>query len=74
MALPGSFAPLAPATYTLHVKDSNGCVNDTSLSITQPQLLVPSASVTNVTCNGAATGAVTIGAAGRYAGICLCKW
>ncbi len=64
----GSFTPLANAAYVLHIRDVNGCIKDTNLTITQPTLLVPSASVTNVLCNGAATGAVTIGATGGTPG------
>lgn len=64
----GSFSPLANGPYVLHIKDANGCIKDTNLTITQPTLLRPSATVTNILCNGASTGAVTIGATGGTPG------
>jgi gliding motility-associated-like protein len=64
----GSFSPLANGPYVLHIKDANGCIKDTNLTITQPTLLKPTASVTNILCNGASTGAVTIGATGGTPG------
>ncbi|MEO6830850.1 MAG: gliding motility-associated C-terminal domain-containing protein [Chitinophagaceae bacterium] len=60
----GLFSPLANATYIVHVKDSNGCLLDTSLIITQPNLLVPKATVVNASCNGLSDGRVTISAVG----------
>ncbi len=64
----GSFTGLTNATYVLHIKDANGCIKDTTLTITQPTLLKPSASVTNILCNSASTGAATIGATGGTPG------
>jgi gliding motility-associated-like protein len=60
----GSYSSLPIGPYVLHIKDVNGCIKDTSLNITQPTLLIPAAAVTNILCNGAGTGVVTISASG----------
>ncbi len=59
-----NFTDLAAGTYVLLVKDVNGCVGYIPVVITQPTAIVLTVSVVNVTCNGSATGAVTISAAG----------
>ena len=62
------FSPLANNSYVLHIRDSNGCILDTTLTITQPGLLVPSANVTHAICNGTSTGVVVAGATGGTPG------
>ena len=51
-------------TYTFHVHDAETCFFDTSVTITQPTVVSISPSVTNVLCNGAATGSVIVVASG----------
>ncbi len=51
---------LTPGTYNLSVLDSGGCVVNTSISITEPDLLKGFTNVTNVDCYGNASG-VAIG-------------
>jgi gliding motility-associated-like protein len=55
---------LSAGTYTFHVHDPQSCYFDTSLTLTQPTVITATTSVTNVLCNSAATGAITISAAG----------
>lgn len=62
------FNLLPNASYMVYIQDTNGCIKDTALTITQPNLLVPSANVTNVLCNGQTNGQVIIGAAGGSPG------
>ncbi|NDC43331.1 MAG: hypothetical protein EBZ77_17575, partial [Chitinophagia bacterium] len=61
---------LLPAgPYTLHVRDSAGCLHDTTLTLRQPPILrVNIASVTQVQCFGAADGAITLYATGGTPG------
>jgi gliding motility-associated-like protein len=54
----GSISNLCPGTYTLSVHDANGCNASTSVTITQPPLLVPNASATNQSCAGVCDGQV----------------
>lgn len=53
---------LSPGVYNLSVMDSGECVVNTSITITQPDLLEGFTNVTNVDCYGAASG-VGIGTA-----------
>lgn len=56
---------LTAGTYTLNVTDNHGCMGSSSVLITQPTVLVASASTPlNVICNGYSTGTVTSVAAG----------
>lgn len=57
----GSFTSLYGGTYTLYVKDANGCINTKSVVIgntTSPSLTLQS--YTNVSCNGGNDGTITI--------------
>lgn len=59
------FTGLASGAYTFHIKDNNGCIRDTNIIVDQPaQLSFATMQVTNVLCNGAATGQVTYTATG----------
>jgi gliding motility-associated-like protein len=51
-------------TYFVIIKDANGCEKRDSVVITQPAAIVLSTSVTNVLCNGAATGAIDLSVSG----------
>ncbi|WP_028979547.1 RICIN domain-containing protein, partial [Sporocytophaga myxococcoides] len=57
----GSFTGLAAGTYTLNIRDANNCVLALpSQTITQPAVLSATVSKTNVLCNGASSGAISI--------------
>ena len=61
---------LAAGTYTVTIKDVNGCTGSASVTITEPDALVATAGAqTNVACNGSATGSATVnvtGGTGNY--------
>ncbi|MBO9703885.1 MAG: SprB repeat-containing protein, partial [Sporocytophaga sp.] len=57
----GSFTGLVAGTYTLSIRDANACVVALATqTITEPALLSASVSKTDVLCNGASTGAISI--------------
>jgi len=61
----GSFTALAAGSYTVTVKDKHGCSVNQAVTITQPAVLAASITTQqNVKCKGAATGSVTVTAAG----------
>ena len=51
-------------TYTVTVTDALGCTNSFSSTITQPNQIVISPTVTNVSCNSGTNGSITIAMAG----------
>ncbi|HLP21539.1 MAG TPA: T9SS type B sorting domain-containing protein, partial [Chitinophagales bacterium] len=51
---------ISGGTYFVIVTDANGCIKRDSIVITEAPALVLTTTVTNVTCNGAATGAVDL--------------
>lgn len=60
-----SFTGLTAASYTIAVRDANGCVDSEVVTITEPTLLTASiASQTNVNCNGNSNGSVEVTGAG----------
>lgn len=60
---------LSAGTYTVTVTDANGCTTTSSVTITQPELLIASiASQTNVLCFGDSTGTATATASGGTPG------
>src|SRR6185436_1842906 len=62
----GTFGSLAAGTYTINVKDNNGCTTTQSVTITEPAaaLTASISAQTNVLCKGGSTGSVTVAAAG----------
>jgi len=67
----GNYTSLAPGNYNVQIrdKDYNTCVVilNPALTITQPAILSANISSTNVTCNGANDGTITVsGASGGY--------
>ena len=67
----GSFASVANGTYSVAIRDAahTACINilDPALVISQPAALAATLASTNVTCNGANDGTITIsGATGGY--------
>ncbi|HEY3412574.1 MAG TPA: hypothetical protein VGM51_05865 [Armatimonadota bacterium] len=62
----GTFSGLAAGSYTITVKDANGCTTTQAVTITQPAAAL-SASITaqtNVACFGDKSGSVTVAGAG----------
>lgn len=60
-----SFSPLASGTYTIHIKDSNNCIKDTVIAITEPaKLEFDSLDITNPLCYNTATGSVEVNGTG----------
>ena len=60
---------ITSGTYSVVVTDANGCTSNSSATLTQPAAISVSGSVTNVLCNGSASGAITLtasGGAGTY--------
>ncbi|HLP22137.1 MAG TPA: gliding motility-associated C-terminal domain-containing protein [Chitinophagales bacterium] len=57
-------AGLVAGTYTVTVTDANSCTATATYTLTQPQPVALSGVVTNVTCNGAANGAVNLTVSG----------
>jgi gliding motility-associated-like protein len=55
---------LSVGSYTVTVTDSDGCTSSQAFNITQPAALTATATQTDVTCNGAATGNATVVASG----------
>ena len=63
----GIFNGLGAGTYSVDVTDSNGCPTATSNNLTvnePPVLMIDSESSTDITCNGADDGTITISASG----------
>ena len=58
------FANIGAGTYTLYAKDANGCIGETTLTITQPSQISVNAVPTMITCNGNADGQITATATG----------
>ncbi|MDZ7896693.1 MAG: YDG domain-containing protein [Arcicella sp.] len=55
------FGTLAAGTYTIMVKDANGCETTVPVTITEPAPLAATITAqTNVDCNGNSTGSVTV--------------
>jgi hypothetical protein len=58
-----TFGSLCAGTFTLHVKDANTCVKDTTITLAQPTVLTATAAVTTPIACGA-PGTVTVTASG----------
>ncbi len=58
---------LSAGIYTVNVSDSKSCLATNTVSITEPSLLNLISSITNVNCNGASNGAVSISPTGGTA-------
>ncbi len=56
--------PLGPGTYNVTVTDALGCLANASAVVTQPSVLAHTMARTNITCNGAANGTVSVSATG----------
>ncbi|MBC7384229.1 MAG: T9SS type A sorting domain-containing protein, partial [Bacteroidia bacterium] len=64
-----TFSSLTGGTYIITVKDANNCTTQQAVNISQSSSAVVASitSQTNVSCNGAATGSVTLNASGGIA-------
>jgi len=51
---------LPAGVYTCTITDANGCLTTKTSTVTQPPILSSSNVVTNVSCNGASTGAINL--------------
>lgn len=60
----GSFTNIGPGTHIVTVRDAILCTYDLSFTITQPQLLIATASKTDVACFGDLTGSISAAASG----------
>jgi Secretion system C-terminal sorting domain/SprB repeat len=58
---------LSAGTFTTVITDANGCSENISVTITQPTMLIASASATNVTCYGFSNGTASAVANGGTA-------
>jgi hypothetical protein len=58
------FTGLSAGTYTVYAKDANGCIGQTSITITQPSLLNVNAIPTMISCFGANNGSINATASG----------
>ena len=58
----GSFNGLKPDTYDVRIQDDTGCeiVLNPAVELTQPEVLTATVTFTNISCNGAADGTITI--------------
>jgi gliding motility-associated-like protein len=63
----GSFGSVAAGVATIQVKDLNGCVHDTTFTITQPAPVSASVSLSDIRCHGDADGSIAVHAAGGTA-------
>jgi gliding motility-associated-like protein len=60
-----SFTGLTAGTYTVHIKDNNGCTKDTTVVMGQPtELLYSFITLSHLICNGDSSGTITIRAVG----------
>ena len=65
---PFDFNTLTAATYQIRVKDANGCQTaNSTVAITQPTAVSFTTTKTNITCNGASTGAIQVNASAGVA-------
>ncbi|WP_258540614.1 T9SS type B sorting domain-containing protein [Parvicella tangerina] len=58
---------LCPGTYDIVATDDNGCTNDTTFTITEPNLLTISETHVNLVCADANTGSINITVSGGIA-------
>lgn len=65
---PSDSFPLAAGTYTVSIRDANGCTKDTSIVIGQPTAITATYAVSNVKCFAANSGSIIITASGGTPG------
>lgn len=62
----GTFSDLAAGSYIISIKDNGGCRKDTTIIITQPDLIVPTPTIVNANCQS--LGSISIAATGGVPG------
>lgn len=67
-ALSNTISGLCAGSYTVDVTDANGCLISNSVTITEPPVLVATASGTNVTCFSLCNGTATVVVVGGNSG------
>ncbi len=63
----GAFSGQSAGTYTLTVRDGNGCTETASVTLTEPIALSGTTVVTDILCFGDSDGSITVTAAGGTA-------
>jgi gliding motility-associated-like protein len=58
---------LAAGNYAVTVTDANGCTASSAFTVNQPAPVAITAAVTNATCNGSATGSISLSVTGGFA-------
>jgi hypothetical protein len=66
-----TFGGLAAGTYTITVRDANGCTTTTTATLTNPPLLTVNTTATSPTCNPPNTGTLTATSAGGTGAVTL---
>ena len=61
---PGNTFTVAAGTFTIRIRDANGCTKDTTLDVTQPSAILSPAVITAVSCNGGSNGIIVINPSG----------
>ncbi len=59
---------LGAGSYSVTVTDANGCTDNTTIQITEPAALEVEERITNVACNGEASGSIVLTASGGTPG------
>ncbi len=59
-----TYNSLAAGTYVFHIRDSIGCIGDTSIAVTQPDFLTPVLTFSQPTCFGMSNGVIGLAGAG----------
>ena len=62
-----SFSNLPAGTYTVYLRDANGCMVSVGVTLTAPPVLTLTGTATAVACNGTANGSLTVTASGGIA-------
>lgn len=60
----GNFTGLYPALWTVSIRDSDGCISDTTINVREPNALIATAATLAVSCFGGNDGFITVRAAG----------
>lgn len=63
----GAFTGQGAGTYTLMVRDANGCTETAAVTLTEPAALSASATLTGIDCFGESNGSISITATGGTA-------
>jgi len=61
-----TFTNLNSGTYTVHVKNANGCINDTTITLVDSLSVSAALTLTNVLCYGGSSGVINITPAGGF--------